>query len=117
MLIKRWRGWEMAEREATPEAVFRDRRRLIQAAGLDSVLADLTGEETLYVLDEAGDDVRGRSIDRVHPVFFVGDHLGFDPGVRARLDAEGAKAVRVGPISLHADQAIVLMQSELDRGA
>jgi len=89
----------------------------IADGGLDSVLADLTGEETLYVLDEAGDDVRGRSIDRVHPVFFVGDHLGFDPGVRARLDAEGAKAVRVGPISLHADQAIVLMQSELDRGA
>jgi methionine sulfoxide reductase catalytic subunit len=39
MMIKRWRGWEMAEREATPEAVFRDRRRLIQAAGLGSVLA------------------------------------------------------------------------------
>ena len=38
MLIKRRRGWEMAEREATPEAVFRDRRRLIKAAGLGSML-------------------------------------------------------------------------------
>ncbi len=39
MLIKRRRGWEMAERDATPEAVFRDRRRLIQAAGFGSILA------------------------------------------------------------------------------
>jgi sulfoxide reductase catalytic subunit YedY len=39
MLIKRRRGWEMAEREATPEGVFLDRRRLIQAAGLGGILA------------------------------------------------------------------------------
>jgi sulfoxide reductase catalytic subunit YedY len=39
MLIKRRRGWEMAERNATPESVFLDRRNLIKAAGLGSVLA------------------------------------------------------------------------------
>jgi sulfoxide reductase catalytic subunit YedY len=39
MLIKRRRGWEMAERDATPESVFFDRRTLIKAAGLGSVLA------------------------------------------------------------------------------
>jgi sulfoxide reductase catalytic subunit YedY len=39
MLIKRRRGWEMAERDATPESVFFDRRNLIKAAGLGSVLA------------------------------------------------------------------------------
>jgi sulfoxide reductase catalytic subunit YedY len=39
MLIKRRRGWEMAEREATPEAVFLNRRSLIKAAGLGSILA------------------------------------------------------------------------------
>jgi sulfoxide reductase catalytic subunit YedY len=39
MLIKRRRGWEMAERNATPESVFLDRRNLIKSAGLGSVLA------------------------------------------------------------------------------
>jgi sulfoxide reductase catalytic subunit YedY len=39
MLTKRRRGWEMPEREATPEAVFHDRRRLVQAMGLGAIAA------------------------------------------------------------------------------
>jgi methionine sulfoxide reductase catalytic subunit len=39
MPTKRGRGWEMQEREATPEAMFRDRRRLIQAMGLGAIAA------------------------------------------------------------------------------
>ena len=34
MLIKRPRGWEMPESEATPESVFMNRRRFIKGAGL-----------------------------------------------------------------------------------
>ena len=37
MLIKRKRGWEIPEREATPESVFNDRRRLIKAMGLGAI--------------------------------------------------------------------------------
>ncbi len=37
MLIKRKRGWELPEREATPEALFRDRRRIVQALGVGAV--------------------------------------------------------------------------------
>ena len=37
MLIKRKRGWEMPEREATPEAVYNDRRRLLKAMGLGAI--------------------------------------------------------------------------------
>jgi sulfoxide reductase catalytic subunit YedY len=43
MLVKRRRGWEIPEREATPEAVFHDRRRLVQAMGLGAIGAALTG--------------------------------------------------------------------------
>ena len=39
MQILRRRGWELPESEATPEAVFRDRRRLIQAAAAGSIAA------------------------------------------------------------------------------
>ncbi|HTS94578.1 MAG TPA: protein-methionine-sulfoxide reductase catalytic subunit MsrP [Stellaceae bacterium] len=37
MLIKRKRGWEIPEREATSESVFNDRRRLIKAMGLSAI--------------------------------------------------------------------------------
>jgi hypothetical protein len=37
MLIRIRKGWEIPEREATPESVFLNRRQLIAAAGLLSV--------------------------------------------------------------------------------
>src|SRR5438477_1773764 len=37
MLIRRKRGWEIPEREATPEAVYNDRRRLLKAIGLGAI--------------------------------------------------------------------------------
>jgi sulfoxide reductase catalytic subunit YedY len=39
MLIKRKRGWELPESEATPEAMFRDRRAILQAMGLGALAA------------------------------------------------------------------------------
>jgi sulfoxide reductase catalytic subunit YedY len=43
MLIKRKRGWEMRESEATPEAVFHDRRRIVAAMGLGALVAATGG--------------------------------------------------------------------------
>ena len=39
MLIKVKRGWEMRESEATPEAVFLNRRELVKAMGFGSLIA------------------------------------------------------------------------------
>ena len=39
MLVKRRRGWEIAESDATPEAVFRDRRRFLAAGGASALVA------------------------------------------------------------------------------
>ena len=38
MLIKVRKAWELAESAATPEAVFRDRRRLIQGVAAGTIL-------------------------------------------------------------------------------
>ncbi|MFC4350689.1 protein-methionine-sulfoxide reductase catalytic subunit MsrP [Fodinicurvata halophila] len=38
MLIRRKRGWEIPESQVTPEEVFRNRRRIIKAAGAGSLL-------------------------------------------------------------------------------
>jgi methionine sulfoxide reductase catalytic subunit len=43
MLIKAKRGWEMRESEATPEQVFLDRRRIVQAMGMGALIAATGG--------------------------------------------------------------------------
>jgi len=44
MLVKRERGWELRGSEVTPEAVFHDRRRVVQAMGFGALIAAGSGE-------------------------------------------------------------------------
>jgi tRNA (pseudouridine54-N1)-methyltransferase len=83
-------------------------------SGLDAVLHDL-GTATLYVLDEHGADVRETVLDLQSPTFFVGDHLGFDETTKQRLAELGARSIGVGPVSLHAEDAIAVVSNEMDR--
>jgi tRNA pseudouridine-54 N-methylase len=86
----------------------------VAEGGLDAVLADL-GPTALYVLEEGALDLRDAALDEADSAFFLGDHVGFDETTRARLAALGATAVGVGPVSVHADDAVVLVNNELDR--
>jgi sulfoxide reductase catalytic subunit YedY len=56
MLVKRKRGWEMPSSQATPEAVFHDRRRLVQAMGLGSLIAAASGAAAAPALAAATGD-------------------------------------------------------------
>ncbi len=47
MLIKRKRGWEIAERRATPESVFLNRRNLLIGGGLAAVAGAVAGTSWL----------------------------------------------------------------------
>lgn len=82
---------------------------------LDVVLADLPPGASLHVLEPGGEDVREAPLDLRDPVVFVGDHRGFDPATRERLRELGATALGVGPVALHADDAIAQVTNELDR--
>jgi tRNA (pseudouridine54-N1)-methyltransferase len=87
----------------------------VASGGLDCVLADV-GAKRLVVLEEGAPDVRDSiEIDQPETVFFLGDHLGFSEVVRARLDAEGARSVGVGPTSLHAEDAVTIVLNEIER--
>jgi sulfoxide reductase catalytic subunit YedY len=47
MFIKRRRGWEIPESQATPEAVYLDRRRLVKAMALGPIIAGAGGAALL----------------------------------------------------------------------
>lgn len=89
----------------------------VAAGALDAVLTDLVPAAPLafFVLEEGAPDLREAPLAGPDPVFFLGDHLGFDDATRARLSALGAAPVGLGPVSLHADDAVVLVAHELDR--
>jgi tRNA (pseudouridine54-N1)-methyltransferase len=82
--------------------------------GLEAVLDDL-GSCQKYLLDERASDLRQAELSAQERAFFLGDHLGLSAEIRAQLEGLGALAFRVGPISLHADDALAVLNNELDR--
>jgi tRNA (pseudouridine54-N1)-methyltransferase len=86
----------------------------VAEGALDVVLADL-GEASFHVLEEGARDVRDASFGPSTQVFFIGDHRGFDAAIRACLVTVGAQPIGVGPVSLHADDAVAVLSNELDR--
>jgi tRNA (pseudouridine54-N1)-methyltransferase len=87
----------------------------VAAGGVERVLADLGGA-TPYVLEEGGRDIRDvPELGRPDVAFFLGDESGFDDTIRAQLAAAGARPVSVGPVSVHAEDAIAIVSNELDR--
>lgn len=86
----------------------------IARGGLEVVLADV-GEMTPFVLEEGATDVRDADLDVSDALFFVGDHLGFDDATRAVIHDYRATPIGVGPVSVHADDAIAIVTNELDR--
>jgi tRNA (pseudouridine54-N1)-methyltransferase len=67
------------------------------------------------VLEQSALDLRAAPLEIADPVFFVGVHLGLDEAARAAIAALGATPISVGPIAVHAEDAITIAANELDR--
>lgn len=89
----------------------------VARGGVEAAIADLAvrGPFTALLLDEAGGDLRTATIDGSHVAIFVGDHFGFDEVSRARIDALAPIRASLGPVSVHADDAVAIVSNELDR--
>ena len=95
----------------------------VARGGVEAVLADVGNESdsargkalAAYVLEENARDLRDGPLASDDVVVFVGDHRGFDEATRARLTDLGAVPIGVGPISIHADDAITIVCNEMDR--
>ena len=114
LLVQKALGRELPE--AAPNAFVTIRPGLARASGdLEAVLADVGPGAVAYVLEEDARDVRELPPTDADVVVFVGDNHGFSAATRARIAALGATPVGIGPLSLHADDAITVVSNELDR--
>lgn len=86
----------------------------VARGGVEAALADVAGAG-LYILEESGPDIRAAALPAGDLAFFVGDHHGLGAASRATLAAAGARPVGIGPVSLHAEDAIAVVANELDR--
>ena len=84
--------------------------------GLDAALDDL-GAAAAWLLDEGGDDLRDVALDDGPAAFIVGDHTGLDAATLESLRARSVRRVRVGPVSVHADDVVAIVTNELNRRA
>jgi tRNA (pseudouridine54-N1)-methyltransferase len=102
--------------ERAPAETFTAVRRGIALArgGLEAVLADLP-PCAKYVLEQGGEDIRQAALPESELAIFVGDHLGFDESCRETLKSSGARALSLGPLALHAEDAVTVTCNELDR--
>lgn len=83
--------------------------------GLEVALASIPRASRRIVLDEHGADVRSERLEGDDLTIVLGDHLGLDDAARAAIGQ--ARSVSLGPTSVLAEDAIVLIHNELDRRA
>lgn len=79
--------------------------------GLEGALDAVEG--SVYQLHEDGVPLPEAGIGE-GSVFVVAGHEGFSPEAAGVVEAAAAGRVRVGPVSLHADQAITVVHNYLD---
>ena len=84
----------------------------IAGAGLEAVLADLPPASNRWFLDRSGADVRTTNVGATD-TFFIGDHMGFSEQSRAMLEAY--RPISLGPVDLHAEDAVAVVWNEIDR--
>ena len=82
---------------------------------IEQVFADL-GSATPYVLERGGPDLRdAKGLGEADVAFVLGDHVGLDEATRLQATAIGARPLGVGPVAVHAEDAITIVSNELDR--
>ncbi len=95
------------EVQASP-GVYVSRRSFSQ------VLEELSADGSMVYLKEDGTDCREYGFPE-NPVFVLGDDRDLTPEEESELLSYGPDRIRLGPVSLHANHCIVIVQNELDR--
>ncbi|MCG7849882.1 MAG: tRNA (pseudouridine(54)-N(1))-methyltransferase TrmY [ANME-2 cluster archaeon] len=74
-------------------------------------------DNKLYYLHEDGTDIRDKMEGTLpqRATFILGDHVGMTPDEEHKIMDAGTQSINVGPLSLHADHCIIVVNNELDR--
>lgn len=88
----------------------------IRSGNLGKLLNDFkdAGRRLIY-LHEDGEDIRELSDLTNNAVFILGDHMGVTEEEEQLIKEHEAKTISLGPIPLHADHCIILINNEIDR--
>jgi tRNA (pseudouridine54-N1)-methyltransferase len=87
---------------------------LVGPLHLEALVQDLGGAR-LFVLAREGLDLRAAPLDGADTVFVIGDNRGLTDDEHALLERRGALRVGLGPVEIHADDALAVVHNELDR--
>lgn len=68
----------------------------------------------VYLLDRKGEDVREVDLGS-NSVFLLSDHVPMPKKLQKSLSRQGANALSLGPVMLHASQCIAVLNNEMDR--
>jgi len=83
--------------------------------GLRDLLDELSGRYEVVYLREDGTDIRDVACELENPLFVLGDHVGVKREDEAVVLEYASRVISLSPISLQADQCIVIAHYELDR--
>jgi tRNA (pseudouridine54-N1)-methyltransferase len=90
----------------------------VRLGGLEEILSDLkaTGSNLAYLREDGKDIRKAEGSILGDTVFVLGDHLGMTIEEEDKIELSGAKVISLGPVSMHADHCIVLINWMLDIG-
>ena len=88
----------------------------ISKKGLDGLLKEVSKQYKIVYLREDGEDIRD-FVDKIDKdcLFVLGDHLGLNEEQEKIVLNYAENIVSVSPVSLQADQCVVIVHYELDR--
>ncbi len=87
----------------------------IEKRGFADLVFELHNEgKEIFILDKRGEDIRKVEISE-NAVFIIGDQEGIPKKELKRIKGIPLKRVSVGPQTLFASQALIVLQNELDR--
>ncbi|MBW6470632.1 MAG: tRNA (pseudouridine(54)-N(1))-methyltransferase TrmY [Methanosarcinaceae archaeon] len=88
----------------------------VRHGGLGTLLDEFVGKgRKIVYLREDGEDIRDIVGSLGDAVFIMGDHNGVTEKEEELIMSAGATVVNVGPLSLHSEHCVTLINNELDR--
>ena len=86
----------------------------VRTGGLIELLSGLKGTRIVYLRVDGADLGRDADGNNEDVAFILGDHMGMTPEEEGLILKAGADVVSIGPVSLHADHCIVIINWFLD---